>query len=117
MALINIVACELPRGQFDFKSRKVNLTGYSLNSSANNGDFLTEWVIEGSDNGSKWDQIDSRSTRDLNGNNIVKTYQCNKNNKKSYRYIRLRQIVNSSRGSNHEHYLNLAEIEFFGQLI
>ena len=100
--------------QFDFKSSLVSITGYTLKSDGYSGNHLVSWVLEVSDDGSTWDAIDERTnTQDLNGNYIVKTYDCNKRSDRFTRYVRLRQTGWNSNGSN---YLMLSEIEFFGKL-
>ena len=74
---------------------------------------LLTWVLEVSDDGSVWEVVDERNTRDLNGNYIVKTYDCNKRNERFVRFVRLRQTGKDS--SNWDNLL-LSQIEFFGQL-
>ena len=99
--------------QFDFKSRRVCLSQYSLMSDGDGSCHLLTWVLEVSDDGSVWEVVDERNTRDLNGNYIVKTYDCNKRNERFVRFVRLRQTGKDS--SNWDNLL-LSQIEFFGQL-
>ena len=99
--------------QFDFKARRACLTSCSLKSDGDNRDHLVQWVIEGSNDGTEWKAVDSRSTQDLNGNYIVKTYECDKGNKAFYHYLRLHQ---TGKNSTNRHFLQLSEIEFFGFL-
>ena len=98
--------------QFDFKSRRVCLSEYSLKSDGC-GHHLLSWVIEVSDDGSTWEVVDERSTQDLNGNYIEKTYECSKRSDRFARLVRLRQTGKNSSGIDS---LYLSEIEFFGKL-
>ena len=99
--------------QFDFKSRRVCLSHYSLKSDGNSHHHLLSWALEVSDDGSTWEAVDERNTQDLNGNYIVKTYECSKRSDRFVRFVRLRQTgKNSNNGDN----LLLSEIEFFGNL-
>ena len=98
---------------FDFKDKTVSLTKYSLKSDGWRWNHLIQWVIEGSNDGGSWEELDSRNTQDLNGNSITKTYDCQSMRSKSYRYLRLRQTGKNSSGWD---YLRLSEIEFFGVL-
>ena len=98
--------------QFDFKSRCVCLSQYSLKSDGC-GHHLLSWVIEVSDDGSTWEVVDERTTQDLNGNYIEKTYECSKRSDRFVRFVRLRQTGKNSSGIDS---LYLSEIEFFGKL-
>ena len=98
--------------QFDFMSRRVCLSAYSLKSAPCECHLLS-WVIEVSDNGYEWDVVDLRNTHDLEGAFIEKTYYCNRPKNRFVQYIRLLQTgQNSSNCDN----LVLSEIEFFGKL-
>ena len=105
---------------FDFKEKRVELTGYSLKSySTNNPLGLSpcepvQWVIEGSNDGSNWREVDRRNTQDLKGKSIVKTYSCSVDDKtESFRFVRLRQTGKNVKGND---YLGLSAMEFFGTL-
>ena len=98
--------------KFDFKSRRVCLSHYSLKSDGASYHLLS-WVLEVSDDGSTWEVVDERNTQDLNGNYIVRTYECNKRINRFVRFVRLRQTGKNSYSGNS---LRLSEIEFFGQL-
>ena len=92
------------------------MKSYSLKSDGFfNNCHLVHWAIEGSNDGSEWKVIDTRDTRDLNGNYIVKTYdcECNQVNKEYYQYLRLRQ---TGKNYNHCDNLMLSELEMFGIL-
>ena len=95
------------------KDKTVSLTKYSLKSDGGGGWHLIQWVIEGSNDGRSWEELDSRNTQDLNGRYITKTYDCQRKRSESYRYLRLRQTGNNSSGGDA---LRLSEIEFFGVL-
>ena len=99
--------------QFDFKSRRVCLSHYSLKSDGYGGFHLLSWAIEVSDDGSTWEAVDERNTQDLNGNYVVRTYACSKRSDRFVRFVRLRQTGKDSYG---EHFLMLSAIEFFGKL-
>ena len=101
--------------RFDFKTRRVYLKSYSLKSGGWGCNHLLHWCIEGSEDGNKWTVIDNRDTQDLNGNYIVKNYECHtdRTGDEFYRYIRLRQ---TGKDSGNYSYLILSEIEFFGLL-
>ena len=96
---------------FDFKEKRLCLTGYSLKSGESY--YLLHWVIEGSDDGDSWHKLDRRDARDLKGKYVTKTFECEFKDPKSFRYIRLRQTGKNIWENDH---LCLSEIEFFGVL-
>jgi hypothetical protein len=98
---------------FDFKNRRVSLSHYTLKSHPGTMNFFIAWVIEGSNDSGSWTELDRRSTRDLVGASIVKTYSCSNTSSTSFRYLRMRQTGPTS---HNFHYLILTNIEFFGQL-
>jgi hypothetical protein len=59
--------------QFDFKTRRVSFTHYTLKSDGSGCSHPLEWTIAGSCDGTSWDSIDCRKTQDSNGNDITKT--------------------------------------------
>jgi hypothetical protein len=73
---------------------------------------LVQWEIEGSEDGNEWEHIDARSTQDLNGQYLTKTFKCSSPGTRFYRYIRLIQI---GRNLATNDYLMLCNIEFFGR--
>lgn len=101
----------------DFKARKVVVSHYSIVS-----DRLKSWVLEGSHDGSDWDELDRRDDNDdLNGtsaaNNgrwVTKNGTFTVYRRCEFRFIRLRQIGQSHNGSNR---LVLYIIELFGWLL
>ena len=100
---------------FDFEEKRVELTGYSLKSmpAISYCSHPIQWVIEGSNDGSNWREVDRRNTQDLNGKSIVKTYFCEDTKSERFRFIKLRQTGKDAQGYN---YLALSGIEFFGTL-
>jgi hypothetical protein len=99
---------------FKFPKHLVHLTEYTLKSanSKKGWNHLKSWVIEGSNDGENWTEIDRREdNNDLNGKGNVMTWRCE--NPMRARIIRLRQIGKNHRGTDD---LQLNAIEFFGQL-
>jgi hypothetical protein len=98
---------------FAFKDRRVWLSHYTLKSHSGGGNFFLSWVIEGSNDSESWTELDRRSTRDLVGKSIVKTYPCSNTCWTEFRHLRMRQTGVTS---DNEHFFILANIEFFGEL-
>ena len=94
-----------------FKEKTVGLTKYSLMSHSSVY-HLVQWVVEGSNDGTSWEELDKRNTRDLNGEFITKTYDCQGGKGKSFRYLRLRQTGKNACWTDDL----LFKIEFFGTL-
>ena len=100
---------------FDFKEKKVCLSGYTLKSDgrAPYAQFLN-WTIHGSNDGSSWsDVLDSQDTAAVEGANfMVRHFDCPRTDR-SYRFIRIQM-----RGKNNcdNYYMGLSEVEFFGTL-
>ena len=78
---------------FDFKDRAIYLTKYSLKTVSWTRPL--QWVIEGSNNGSNWTELDRRNAEDKGGNDS------------SFLFLELRQT-----GRNN--HLYFSKIEFFG---
>ena len=97
---------------FDSKDKCVQPTAYTLRSGEHG---LLHWVIEGSDDGKDWKEVDNRDTKDLKHGGTVMTYKCSSRTPESFRYLRLRQT-----GKNNERLVNqclsLSKIEFSGFL-
>ena len=102
---------------FDFKEKKISLSSYTLKSRID-ADCLhpVQWEIEGSNDESSWNSLDSRNTREQCGTGVVMNYSCNKGNHGFYRFIRMRQTGENSSGSG-RHYLMLSQIELSGKLL
>ena len=100
--------------QFDFKSMRVSITGYTLKSGAI-GYCLLSWVLEVSDDGTEdsWVIIDKQSIANPNRAYDVQRYTCSDPVDKLYRFVRLRQTGKNSKSAYN---LILSEIEFFGKL-
>jgi hypothetical protein len=110
---------------FEFKRHSISLKNYTLKSRSCDPGFVhpREWVVEGSNDGSGWELLDSRNTEDLNGLSIVKTFNCSTAKSSDFfRFIRLRQTgVNCGAGSTYgssswRHYFTFTAAEFFGTL-
>jgi hypothetical protein len=99
--------------QFDFKERRISPTHYTLRSDGDNRDHLLKWSLEGTNDGTTWVSLDQRETNDLNGNYIVRSYECASAKSASFRFIRLLQTGANSSGRG---CLQLANLEFFGIL-
>jgi hypothetical protein len=100
---------------FDFKAMKIRPTHYSVRtcSGGPNTIHLKNWVIEGSADGTSWNEIDRRENNtDLNNSYAVKTFNVCRVD--TFQMIRLRQI-----GLNHQNYNHLifTAFELFGSLI
>ena len=99
---------------FEFKKHRVYLTDYTLKTpnSSPGWNHMKSWVVEGSDDGINWCELDRREdNNDLNGNSRVMTWTCQ--NPQRVRNVRIRQI-----GKNHHNAddIQLTNIEFFGHL-
>jgi hypothetical protein len=99
---------------FDFQSRRVKPTHYTLPSNKREPDVyhLKNWVVEGSRDGSSWIEIDRREKNsDLNSSFAIKTFAVSKID--TFQMIRLRQI-----GPNHgnDNCLYVTALEIFRSL-
>jgi hypothetical protein len=84
---------------YDFKNMKVVLTDYSIRSRYHYAALnLKSWVMEVSNTGADWTDVDRRENRDeLCGANVVRSFSVSKPS--TGRYVRLRQIGPNSSGS------------------
>ena len=100
--------------QFDFKERRVLLDGYTLktvNWDRNDG-HLKNWILEVSNDGKDYKEIDRHEKCDLlNGNLRTATFKVSCSTPQ--RFVRLKQIGPSWSGCN---YLNINQVEFSGFL-
>jgi hypothetical protein len=99
----------------------VNLQHYTIKSSGG-GCYLTDWVIEGSnDEGRTWTAIDTRHTDTLIGKYLVETFRCSSSDSSiSFRLIRLRMTDKRKTKPGATrccHQAKLCNIEFFGFLV
>jgi hypothetical protein len=99
---------------FDFKTMQVAPTHYTVRSysAGPNGWHLKNWVIEGSQDGNSWTEIDRRENNaDLNSSHAVKTFAISKRG--SFRMLRLFLIGPAHNGG---HGMIISRVEFFGTL-
>ncbi|KAK8842881.1 hypothetical protein M9Y10_025747 [Tritrichomonas musculus] len=98
--------------RFDFKDRSIQVSSYSIQSAPGNNVHLKNWVIEGSEDGQKWQEIDHRSNNsELNGLGLKSRFDVNNPQMKFYRYLQLRQT-----GEAWYDWIGFAFIEFYGKL-
>jgi hypothetical protein len=103
---------------YDFKTRKVKVTHYTIRSFHGWGigsgyAHPMNWVVEGSIDGNSWIELDRReNNHDLNGLNITRTFAMAQS--QVIRMIRLRQTGPEHNGT---YYLCLSSLEIFGSLI
>jgi hypothetical protein len=102
--------------QFDFKNREVFINRYALKPHNGTMNWPVQWTLAGSRDGTVWELIDSRNTRELVQGLDTKMFDCSNQSHEPrfYRYIRLTQTGHTSSG---EHYFVLTNVEFFGSLI
>lgn len=104
---------------FDFKNQPIQLTSYSIKSNGNSGKNnydLKSWVIEVSNDGEKWEEIDRHDNDEsLNGQDIIKTFDIQNPNKNFYRFIQLRQTGPSWNNHNRTIFW-FYFIEFYGRM-
>jgi hypothetical protein len=100
--------------RYDFKNRRVKLTGYSIAAHTDNW-FLRSWAIEGSHDGedNHWTALDSRTNNtDAHVGHPIATF--NVGDSGFYRFIRLRNTGQTAKGSNS---LVVLGFELFGFLL
>jgi hypothetical protein len=100
---------------YDFKNSRVALTHYSIRTcpGGTNGSHLKSWVIEISNDGSNWTEVDRRvNNNDLNGTSFIGTYSISGQVHES-RFVRLRQIGKNHNGCD---LLVVSAFELFGTL-
>lgn len=105
--------------QVDFKDRRLVMTHYAIHNSVywvREHDFLKTWTVEGSNDGTKWSVIDSRTNDGtLHGKDKVQAlFKCNGDTNHAFRFIRLYQRGVSHDPSNY-HFL-ISQFEVFGLL-
>jgi hypothetical protein len=96
---------------WDFKEISIRPTAYTLQSGFWN--FPKTWVVEGSNDGEKWVQLDSQT-----GNAAIKKCMApvtiTIQSRSAYRYIKLGQGAKNHCGSDH---LVISAFELFGTLV
>jgi hypothetical protein len=99
---------------FDFKGMAIRPTHYSIQAydDGSGGRNLRDWVVEGSDDGNGWRELDRRTNNsELNGANFIRTFSVSKPER--CRLIRLRQTGKNHAGNDH---LLFNSFELFGTL-
>jgi hypothetical protein len=99
---------------YDFQRIRIKPTHYAIcsYSSGPNSHHPKSWVLEVSEDGSQWSEIDRREDNyDLNGSHLIKTFQVRTS--LVCRFVRMRQI-----GKNHCGFdiMILSAFELFGTL-
>ena len=98
---------------YDFFDQRVIPTGYSL-MSVNDDWPLRSWVVEVSNDGDSWIEVDRHINSDaLKGKEALCHFKSSSVPRESFRFFRLRGI-----GKNHEgkYYFGLQAMEIFGML-
>ena len=100
---------------YDFKDRRVIPTSYSVRSMGDNyGEHLKSWVIEVSNDGSLWTEIDRRDNNySLTNSYATVNFKIPKVPSEMFRFFRLRQTGKNHRGS---YEINITALEIFGTL-
>lgn len=103
---------------FDFKERYIQPTSYSIKSCSNiSCPHLKNWVIEVSNDGNKWDEVDRRENdSNLNGEVKIFTFNIQKQTSNYYHFIRIRQIGNSWYTKENHNWIVVRRFEVFGKL-
>ena len=100
----------------DFKDKKVNPSHYSLKSYPGGNVNIINWNIEGSNDGEKWEILDSqRDSSALTSSNAEVTFEMkNKpHNDEYYRYLRIHQ---TGQNNNNDYRMIISSIEYFGSI-
>jgi hypothetical protein len=94
---------------YDFTVMRIRPTHYSIRAWGNYN--LRHWVIEGSDNGDEWVEMDRRNSNELTGKQMC-TWQMAKPS--DVRMVRIRQLGLNHSGDN---YLEIGEFEIYGDIL
>ena len=104
--------------QFDFKTAAVNVKAYTIKSSSQlcldeglRGCCILEWIVEGSQDGTRWTQIDERKLARSDGSKMC-VYKCQER-RDFFRFVRLVQTGKNSKGND---CLCLTKFELFGNV-
>lgn len=101
---------------FEFNEMKMKVTSYTLQSYYNGKPNFANpknWILEGSDNGRDWIEMDRHEEcPDLNNKNVIKNYKI-KGDFKEFKYIRVKQIGKNWANMDQ---LTLSKVELFGEL-
>ena len=102
---------------YDFKEWRVIPKRYSIKTSygwSPGGDHLKSWVIEVSNDGDKWMEIDRRDNNsDLTGQYVTANFKISHVPSESFRFFRLRQTGPNDANS---YVLAIGSLEIFGTL-
>jgi len=97
---------------FKFPGMRISIEVYILQSSTVGKNYLTTWVLEGSNDGMQWTIIDEQKGRtELCSPGAKVCFPCKPN--KHYSHIRIKQSGCNKAGT---HNLFLAHVEFFGSI-
>jgi hypothetical protein len=97
---------------YDFKTRKVRPTHYSIHAHSSNY-YLRSWIFEGSIDGSTWIELDHHTDdQTTNSSHPIGTFSISKHFE--FQIVRLRQTGVNANGNHH---LILYAMEIFGYLI
>jgi hypothetical protein len=100
---------------YDFKTRQIILTGYSIRSNASHstrGNQLKSWVVEVSKDGTKWQTADTRENDELNQPDTWRSYSTQKSG--ICRFVRLRTTGPNHDGKNG---FIISSWELFGRIL
>ncbi|KAK8892573.1 hypothetical protein M9Y10_029810 [Tritrichomonas musculus] len=106
---------------FDFMDKQINLSNYSIKSYSSGKNFahLRNWVVEVSNDGNEWLEIDRHlNDSTLNGSNIVAVFDIKDHHNEYYRFVQFRQTGYSwcDYPYSNSYYVYLYFIEFFGKI-
>lgn len=104
---------------FDFKDKFVNLSKYQIQTSMKEKSttHLKNWVIEVSEDGSNWFEIDRRKNDEsLNEPRKSNVFDIQNPNNNFYRYLRLRQIGTSHYNCENCNIFSISRFDFYGQI-
>lgn len=97
----------------DFKDKSIQVSGYLIQSANEDSVHLKNWVIEVSENGRNWIEIDRQTNHSkLNGFNNKKLFYIKKPHRKFYKFLRLRETGESW----NQNYIGFTFIELYGKI-
>lgn len=102
---------------YDFKDARVIPRSYSVRSigSGPGAAHLKSWVVEVSDNGEKWTEVDRQDgNTDLNGKHAIMNFKISRIPSDGIRFIRLRSTGKSHQG---RFLIAITALEIFGTLV
>ena len=103
---------------FDFVDHKISVSAYTIKSSNLMGpSCLLSWVLEGSEDSFNWETLDTHSNEkclisESDRRPSIQTFTVQKNDKKPFKFIRLRMTGRSNHG---DYCFGLTNMEFFGK--